>query len=60
MGTINRVTGNGGYKLGRKCLDHRDQSQTSMIIREKNTEKEIERMIAVNCLCLLNEFVIFL
>ena len=31
-----------------------------MIIREKDTEKEIERMIAVNCLCLLNEFVALL
>ena len=54
------VTGNGGYKYGRKCLDHKDLTQSTMIIREKNTEKEIERMIAVNCLFLLNEFVIFL
>ena len=60
MSTNNGVTGNGGYKLERKCLDHKDLILSTMIIREKNTEKEIERMIAVNCLCLLNEFVIFL
>ena len=57
---MNGVTGNGGYKYGRKCLDHKDLIQSTMIIREKNTKKEREREIAENCLCHLNEFVAFL
>ena len=51
MSTNNGVTGNGGYKLERKCLDHKDLILSTMIIREKNTEKEKERLIAENCLC---------
>ena len=57
---MNEVIGNGGYKYVRKCLDHKDLIQSTMIIREKDTEKEIERMIAVNCFCILNEFVALL
>ena len=37
----------------RKCLNHKDYVQNTMIIREKNTEREREKMIAENCLCLL-------
>ena len=40
---MNGVTGNGGYKYGRKCLVHKDLIQSTMIIREKNTKKERER-----------------
>ena len=47
---MNGVTGNGGYKYGRKCLDHKDLILSTMTIREKNTEKR-EREIAENCLC---------
>ena len=43
LSTINGVTDNGGYKYGRKCLDHKDLILSTMIIREKNTEKERER-----------------
>ena len=42
------VTGNGGYKYGRKCLDQKDVIQSTMIIREKNTKKEREGEIAEN------------
>ena len=48
---MNGVTGNGGYKYGRKCLDHEYLIQSTMIIREKNTKKEREREIAENWLC---------
>ena len=40
---MNGVTGNGGYKYGRKCLDHEYLIKSTMIIREKNTKKERER-----------------
>ena len=61
MSTINGVTGNGGYKFGRKCLDHKVLIQSTMIIREKNTEKERERekLQRIDCV-LLNGFVAFL
>ena len=48
LSTINGVTGNDGYKYGRKCLDHEYLIQSTMIIREKNTKKG--REIAENCL----------
>ena len=53
------VTGNGGYKYGRKCLDHKDLIQSTMIIREKNTKKERERLQRIDCV-LLSGFVVFL
>ena len=57
---MNGVTGNGGCKYGRKCLDHEYFIQSTMIIREKNTKKrERERLQRIDCV-LLSGLVAFL